>query len=205
MLRKLQAGVLKPPELARGAAACGPSELAAAQLISFHSTSKVHMHMHVHVHMHMHMHMHVHMHVHMHMHTHMHIYIYIHTCFRFTSKGLIGECGQRGGYLEMVGFSDATRAQFTKVVATPHSSGMYSPWLWLCLLWPCILWLCLLWLYDLLTMAMPTLATFAPLRWPPPPSALVLLWYHRPVFRRHDGKRPQGGRAILRALRAGVP
>ena len=67
----------------------------------------------------------------------------------------------------MVGFSDATRAQFTKVVATPHSSGMYSPWLWLCLLWlcilwPCILWLCLLWLYDLLTMAMPTLAIFAP-------------------------------------------
>jgi len=77
VLRKLQAGVLKPPELARGAAACGPSELAAAQLISFHSTS----------------------------------------------KGLIGECGQRGGYLEMVGFSDATRAQFTKVAATSLSSG----------------------------------------------------------------------------------
>jgi alanine transaminase len=77
VLRKLQAGVLKPPELARGVAACGTAELAAAQLISFHSTS----------------------------------------------KGLIGECGQRGGYLEMVGFSDATRAQFTKVAATSLSSG----------------------------------------------------------------------------------
>mgnify|MGYP002817920309 CR=1 FL=1 len=77
VLRKLQAGVLKPPELERGAAVCGPAELAAAQLISFHSTS----------------------------------------------KGLIGECGQRGGYLEMVGFSDATRAQFTKVAATSLSSG----------------------------------------------------------------------------------
>ena len=77
VLRKLQEGVLQPPELARGAPACGAAELAATQLISFHSTS----------------------------------------------KGLIGECGQRGGYLEMVGFSDATRAQFTKVAATSLSSG----------------------------------------------------------------------------------
>ena len=77
VLRKLQEGVLQPPELARGAPTCGAAELAATQLISFHSTS----------------------------------------------KGLIGECGQRGGYLEMVGFSDATRAQFTKVAATSLSSG----------------------------------------------------------------------------------
>ena len=110
VLRKLQAGVLKPPELERGAAVCGPAELAAAQLISFHSTS----------------------------------------------KGLIGECGQRGGYLEMVGFSDATRAQFTKVTATSLSSGMYPPWL--CLLWLCLPWLHSLWLYSLP-------------RWPRPRSA----------------------------------
>jgi alanine transaminase len=41
--------------------------------------------------------------------------------FHSTSKGLLGECGQRGGYAEFVGFSDRTMAQFTKVAATSLS------------------------------------------------------------------------------------
>ena len=43
--------------------------------------------------------------------------------FHSTSKGLIGECGQRGGYMEFVGFSSATLAQFNKVAATSLSSN----------------------------------------------------------------------------------
>ena len=43
--------------------------------------------------------------------------------FHSTSKGLIGECGQRGGFMEMVGFSEATLAQFKKVAATSLSSN----------------------------------------------------------------------------------
>ena len=53
VLRKLQDGSLAVPASCGGK--CGAAELQAAQVISFHSTS----------------------------------------------KGLIGECGQRGGYLEM--------------------------------------------------------------------------------------------------------
>uniref|UniRef100_A0A7S0J083 Aminotransferase class I/classII large domain-containing protein n=2 Tax=Calcidiscus leptoporus TaxID=127549 RepID=A0A7S0J083_9EUKA len=74
VLRKLQDGSLAVPASCGGK--CGAAELQAAQMISFHSTS----------------------------------------------KGLIGECGQRGGYLEMVGFSEATLGQFTKVAATSLSS-----------------------------------------------------------------------------------
>merc|ERR1711876_100480 len=40
-----------------------------------------------------------------------------------TSLGLIGECGQRGGYMEMVGFSDNFHQQMTKVAATSLSSN----------------------------------------------------------------------------------
>ena len=43
--------------------------------------------------------------------------------FHSTSKGLIGECGERGGYMEFVGFSDDVLAMFTKVAATSLSSG----------------------------------------------------------------------------------
>lgn len=43
--------------------------------------------------------------------------------YHSTSKGLIGECGERGGYMEMVGFPDEVVAQFTKVAATSLSSG----------------------------------------------------------------------------------
>jgi len=43
--------------------------------------------------------------------------------FHSTSKGLIGECGQRGGYMEFVGFSSNTLAQFNKVAATSLSSN----------------------------------------------------------------------------------
>eukprot|EP00747_Dinoflagellata_sp_TGD_P138665 gnl/TRDRNA2_/TRDRNA2_175804_c0_seq1.p1 gnl/TRDRNA2_/TRDRNA2_175804_c0~~gnl/TRDRNA2_/TRDRNA2_175804_c0_seq1.p1 ORF type:complete len:509 (-),score=70.54 gnl/TRDRNA2_/TRDRNA2_175804_c0_seq1:349-1875(-) len=43
--------------------------------------------------------------------------------FHSTSKGIIGECGQRGGYCEFVGFSDRTMAQFGKVAATSLSSN----------------------------------------------------------------------------------
>jgi alanine transaminase len=43
--------------------------------------------------------------------------------FHSTSKGLIGECGQRGGYMEYVGFSDRTLSVFTKVAATSLSSN----------------------------------------------------------------------------------
>lgn len=34
-----------------------------------------------------------------------------------TSKGMVGECGQRGGYLELVGFDSAVRDQFYKLVS----------------------------------------------------------------------------------------
>merc|ERR1719422_574777 len=43
--------------------------------------------------------------------------------FHSTSKGLIGECGQRGGYMEMVGFSERFKQQMTKVAATSLSSN----------------------------------------------------------------------------------
>lgn len=43
--------------------------------------------------------------------------------FHSTSKGLIGECGQRGGYMEMNGFSANFHAQMTKVAATSLSSN----------------------------------------------------------------------------------
>jgi len=46
--------------------------------------------------------------------------------FHSTSKGIIGECGQRGGYMEFVGFSDRVMAQFTKMAATSLSSGTLS-------------------------------------------------------------------------------
>lgn len=46
--------------------------------------------------------------------------------FHSTSKGVIGECGQRGGYMEFVGFSDAVLGQFTKMAATSLSSGTLS-------------------------------------------------------------------------------
>merc|ERR1719510_2724810 len=43
--------------------------------------------------------------------------------FHSTSKGLIGECGRRGGYMELVGFSERTVAVFSKVAATSLSSN----------------------------------------------------------------------------------
>lgn len=43
--------------------------------------------------------------------------------FHSTSKGIIGECGQRGGYMEYVGFSDMVLTQFTKMAATSLSSN----------------------------------------------------------------------------------
>ena len=43
--------------------------------------------------------------------------------FHSTSKGLLGECGQRGGYMELVGFSDEVIAMLSKVAATSLSSG----------------------------------------------------------------------------------
>mmetsp|Transcript_48482 Transcript_48482/g.108903 ORF Transcript_48482/g.108903 Transcript_48482/m.108903 type:complete len:508 (-) Transcript_48482:23-1546(-) len=43
--------------------------------------------------------------------------------FHSTSKGIIGECGQRGGYMEYVGFSDSVLGQFTKMAATSLSSN----------------------------------------------------------------------------------
>ena len=43
--------------------------------------------------------------------------------YHSTSKGLIGECGERGGYMEFVGFSEEVLGQFTKVAATSLSSG----------------------------------------------------------------------------------
>jgi len=43
--------------------------------------------------------------------------------FHSTSKGLMGECGQRGGYMEMVGFSDEIAAVMQKVAATNLSPG----------------------------------------------------------------------------------
>lgn len=43
--------------------------------------------------------------------------------FHSVSKGLLGECGERGGYCEFVGFSDRTLALFTKVAATSLSSN----------------------------------------------------------------------------------
>lgn len=43
--------------------------------------------------------------------------------FHSTSKGLLGECGERGGYLEFVGFSQEVIDVFTKVAASSLSSG----------------------------------------------------------------------------------
>jgi len=43
--------------------------------------------------------------------------------FHSTSKGIIGECGQRGGYMEYVGFSDSVLSQFTKMAATSLPSN----------------------------------------------------------------------------------
>jgi len=43
--------------------------------------------------------------------------------FHSTSKGLIGECGQRGGYMEMIGFSAEFHGQMTKIAATSLSSN----------------------------------------------------------------------------------
>ncbi|EER10871.1 Alanine aminotransferase, putative [Perkinsus marinus ATCC 50983] len=43
--------------------------------------------------------------------------------FHSTSKGLLGECGQRGGYMELVGFDEPTIAQFNKVAASCLSSN----------------------------------------------------------------------------------
>jgi alanine transaminase len=41
--------------------------------------------------------------------------------FHSTSKGLIGECGQRGGYMEYIGFSERSLGVFGKVAATSLS------------------------------------------------------------------------------------
>jgi len=41
--------------------------------------------------------------------------------FHSTSKGLIGECVQRGGYMEVVGFSDDFAAVLQKIAATTLS------------------------------------------------------------------------------------
>jgi len=43
--------------------------------------------------------------------------------FHSTSKGVLGECGQRGGYMELVGFSTRMLAQFAKVAASSLSSN----------------------------------------------------------------------------------
>jgi len=43
--------------------------------------------------------------------------------FHSTSKGIIGECGQRGGYTEFVGIPKDVMAMFTKVASTSLSSN----------------------------------------------------------------------------------
>jgi len=43
--------------------------------------------------------------------------------FHSTSKGIIGECGLRGGYTEFVGFSDSVLSVFAKVASTSLSSN----------------------------------------------------------------------------------
>jgi len=43
--------------------------------------------------------------------------------FHSTSKGIIGECGLRGGYTEFVGMSDEVMALFVKVASTSLSSN----------------------------------------------------------------------------------
>ena len=43
--------------------------------------------------------------------------------FHTVSKGLIGECGQRGGYVEYVGFSEAMSLQMRKLAASTLSSN----------------------------------------------------------------------------------
>ncbi|CAJ1355515.1 unnamed protein product [Effrenium voratum] len=43
--------------------------------------------------------------------------------FHSTSKGILGECGQRGGFMEYVGFSEAVLTEFTKMAATSLSSN----------------------------------------------------------------------------------
>ena len=43
--------------------------------------------------------------------------------FHSTSKGIMGECGQRGGFVEYVGFSPEVLAQFNKMAATSLASN----------------------------------------------------------------------------------
>jgi len=43
--------------------------------------------------------------------------------FHSTSKGLLGECGERGGYMEFVGFPPDVLAMFSKVAASSLCSG----------------------------------------------------------------------------------
>jgi alanine transaminase len=43
--------------------------------------------------------------------------------FHTVSKGIIGECGQRGGYVEYVGFSEAMALQMRKLAASTLSSN----------------------------------------------------------------------------------
>lgn len=43
--------------------------------------------------------------------------------FHSTSKGIIGECGLRGGYTEFVGFSDSVLGIFSKVASTSLASN----------------------------------------------------------------------------------
>jgi len=43
--------------------------------------------------------------------------------FHTVSKGLVGECGQRGGYVEYVGFSESMMLQFRKLAASTLSSN----------------------------------------------------------------------------------
>ena len=43
--------------------------------------------------------------------------------FHTVSKGLVGECGQRGGYVEYIGFDDPMMAQFRKLAASALCSN----------------------------------------------------------------------------------
>jgi alanine transaminase len=43
--------------------------------------------------------------------------------FHSTSKGILGECGQRGGYMELIGFGPSMMAEFAKMGASGLSSN----------------------------------------------------------------------------------
>ncbi len=44
--------------------------------------------------------------------------------FHSTSKGLIGECGRRGGYMELCGFDAKVQAQMYKLASAGACSGL---------------------------------------------------------------------------------